>query len=394
MTGSEPFYILRTMKRNTQKPAVMRSILLLMVLALVLASCHQGQSQGAPHDDGDTLKLKYAEHLTIVKHDGYTVVELKNPWKTGAVLHRYVLLATGKSAPDSAEATVVRVPLRRSIVFTTAHASLMEMLGCEESLAGVCDAQYMLLPWVQQKLRAGGLGDCGNGMAPDVEKIVDLHPDALFVSPFENSGGYGRLEEIGIPLIETADYMETSALGRAEWMKFYGLLFGREAQADSLFAAVESQYGRLKKLAADLKTRPSVIADRKTGSVWYMPGGRSSVGKLYRDAGAAYAFAADTHSGSLALPFETVLDKAGDADVWLLSYNGKMSLRTLGEEFSGYKALKAYQNGEVYGVAVDRTPYFEQVSWRPDLLLRDYIILFHHYNRLGRPRYYEKLSDR
>ena len=82
-------------------------------------------------------------------------------------------------------------------------------------------------------------------MNPDMERIIDLHPDAILLSPFENSGGYGRIEKLNIPIIECADYMETSALGRAEWMRFYGLLFGAAPQADSLFAEVDSCYSDL-----------------------------------------------------------------------------------------------------------------------------------------------------
>lgn len=369
----------------------MKKTLLLLTLVMALLSCHDGNRRDKP-DGGDTLRLAYAENLSIVRHDGYTVVELKNPWKAGTVLHRYVLADSAHAARlRRADATVVRVPLRRAVVFTTAHASLMAMLRQQGRLAGVCDARYMLLPWVQEGIRKGTIADCGNGMSPNVEQIVDMRPDAIFVSPFENSGGYGRLEETGTPLIETADYMETSALGRAEWMRFYGRLFGCGRQADSLFAVVEASYDKLKRQAARSQTRKTVIPDRKTGSVWYMPGGRSSVGRLYRDAGVGYAFAADSHSGSLALPFETVLDKAGDADTWILSYNGTMTRRRLLAEFSGYAALKAFQTGEVYGVAVDRVPYFEEVSFRPDWLLRDYLVLFHPDLRLGQARYFQKV---
>ena len=89
---------------------------------------------------------------------------------------------------------------------------------------------------------ASWIVDCGDAMNPDIEKIVELDADAILLSPFENSGGYGQLEKLGVPLIECAEYMETSALGRAEWMRFYGLLYGCEAQADSLFAVVEKEY--------------------------------------------------------------------------------------------------------------------------------------------------------
>ena len=151
--------------------------------------------------------------------------------------------------------------------------------------------------------------------------IIDLHPDAILLSPFENSGGYGRIEKLNIPIIECADYMETSALGRAEWMRFYGLLFGAAPQADSLFAEVDSCYQRLKMRAQLSSTSFSVVSELKSGSAWYVPGGRSTIGRLFQDACGRYAFADDTHSGSVPLAFETVFDKAGDADVWLVKYN-------------------------------------------------------------------------
>ena len=84
------------------------------------------------------------------------------------------------------------------------------------------------------------------------EKIIDLRPDAIMLSPFENSGGYGRVGKLGVPVIECADYMETSPLGRAEWLRFYGLLVGQEQRGDSLFAQIEKEYLALKDLAAQI----------------------------------------------------------------------------------------------------------------------------------------------
>ncbi|MDK7751091.1 ABC transporter substrate-binding protein, partial [Brevibacterium sp. UMB10442] len=118
----------------------------------------------------------------------------------------------------------------------------------------------------------GKITDCGESMKPNVEKIITLEPQAIFVSPFENSGGYGRLDKAGVPLIECAEYMETSALGRAEWMKFYGILVGKEKEADSLFNVVKTNYWKLHNLAKKSKLSRSVLPDRKVGSVWYVPG--------------------------------------------------------------------------------------------------------------------------
>ena len=101
-------------------------------------------------------------------------------------------------------------------------------LGQENSISGVADLKYIKIPWIQEQVRRGRIADVGDGLSPVVEKIIDHHPDAILLSPFENSGGYGKLEEIDIPLVECAEYMESSPLGRAEWIRFYGMLFGCE----------------------------------------------------------------------------------------------------------------------------------------------------------------------
>lgn len=365
---------------------------LVAVFVLTLASC--GQHTLADGGRLDTVVMRHATNLTLMRADHYAVATLANPWRAGQSLHTYVLLDSTLTAPpeDAPEGTVVHVPLRRAAVFTTAHASLAEMLHREHSVAAVADAQYMLLPFVQSGLRECRIADCGSSMAPAAERLVEANADAILLSPFEGAG-YGALEKTGIPIIECADYMETSALGRAEWMRFYGLLFGAEQEADSLFAVVEKAYLAQKAQAAKARQTRSVLPERMVGSVWYVPGGRSSTGMLYRDAGGRYAYSGDTHSGSLSLPFETVLDTLGQADFWLLSYNGQLSRRTLAAEHHGYAALRAYVSDEVYGCKVDSVPYFEQVSWRPDWLLADLVKLFHPDLNDGKPlRYYRKLQ--
>jgi len=211
-------------------------------------------------------------------------------------------------------------------------------------------------------------------MSPVIEKIIDLHPDALLLSPFENSGGYGQLSEIDIPIVECAEYMEASPLGRAEWVRFYGMLYGCEHEADSLFALVDSSYNALKQLTANSQ-KPKANIDKVTGSVWYVPGGRSTIGRMLADAGADYPWASDEHSGSVALPFETVLERAGECDVWLLRYSGQQPLtrQQLLSEHRGYNQFRAFREGRVYGCNVELSMFYEESPFRPDLLLSDFI---------------------
>ena len=249
----------------------------LSAMLMTLTACRQSATR-AEVAVGDTITMKYASLLTIVKYDGYTTVSIANPWKEGTSLHQYVLVDKTKDLPASLpEGTVVRIPIEKAVVFTASHSQLMEWLHAEKQLAGVADLKYMSLPWVHEGVKQGVIADCGDGMNPVIEKIIDLQPDLMMLSPFENSGGYGQLEDIHIPLMECADYMETSALGRAEWMKLYGMLFGKEQEADSLFNVVLESYNGLKARAQEMPKGRSIITEKLTGSTWYVAGGKSTV---------------------------------------------------------------------------------------------------------------------
>ena len=406
-------------------------------VALLMAACQGGKTAAADADAGDTLEMKYAKLLTIVKHgDGedasgngegvdyqYAEALVSNPWKAGTMLHRYILIPKGeegdktvamlaKRRSTGARCTTdtVRTPVERSAVFIAPHCQLMYELGCQQVIRGVCDLDYINIPDVKKRAALSGntsaqnpIVNCGSSMAPDIERIIALKPEAILLSPFENSGGYGKLDKLHIPIIEAADYMESSPLGRAEWMKFYGMLFGNEEgksngisgscepKADSLFAKIEKEYLSLKAQAAGYPKGLSILTERKTGNVWYVPGGQSTIGILLKDANARYIFSDDQHSGSLAMSPEQILAKGKQVDVWAFKYFGgaPLSQAQLLQEYDGYKALAAFSRGNIYQVDTSTVPYFELTSFHPELLLREFIILAHG-ERFGKLRFYKK----
>ena len=379
----------------------------LIIIIGVFTSCNHSQTK-LEASGGDTIRFEYARHLKIVKYQGYSIATLTDPWKQGKILHTYALVPKGKagdevckafSSDNNQEVTIVRTPIDRSVVFTTVHCALLYDLKAESAIKGVCDLQYISIPDVQQRAKlpisdAHHVVDCGSSMSSNVEKIIDLKPEAIMVSPFENSGGYGKLDKLHIPLIEMADYMEESSLGRAEWMKFYGMLFGREKAADSLFNEVKSNYERLMQKAQTAKQTRSVFTERMMGNVWYVPGGRSVIGGLLQDARARYVFANDTHLGSVALSFESVLDRAGKADIWLFKYNEHPStLQELLKENAGYGEFKAVKTHQVFACDCTSRPYYEEVSFHPDRLLSDVIqIVYPDIAGFAPMHYYQRLK--
>lgn len=458
-----------------------------LLTLLVLTACQGGKTTAGEAEEGDTLKMKYAKLLTIVNHgekgtvsldkdaEGaeyqYAEVNVANPWKAGTLLHRYILIPKGKEGDETVArlalqrtsgmgctTDTVRTPVERSAVFIAPHCQLMYELGCQQAIRGVCDLNYINIPDVRKRAASAGkassekassgnassgnasaqnsIVDCGSSMAPDIERIIALKPEAILVSPFENSGGYGKLDKLHIPIIEAADYMESSPLGRAEWMRFYGMLFGKdknisttaaveasmtaagkaseatagkasgaaagkaseatlsascELRADSLFAQIEKEYLKLKAEAGKLPKGLSILTERKTGNVWYVPGGQSTIGILLKDANARYIFSDDQHSGSLPMSPEQILAKGSQVDVWAFKYFGgaPLSQVQLLQEYDGYKALAAFNRGNIYQVDTSTVPYFELTSFHPELLLREFIILAHG-ERFGKLRFYKK----
>ena len=447
-----------------------------LLALLVLTACQGGKTTAGEAEEGDTLKMKYAKLLTIVKYGEkgtassdkdaedaeyqYAEVNVANPWKAGTLLHRYILIPKGEEGDKTVTrlalqrtsgmgctTDTVRTPVERSAVFIAPHCQLMYELGCQQAIRGVCDLNYINIPDVRKRAASAGkassgnassgnassgnassgnasaqnsIVDCGSSMAPDIERIIALKPEAILVSPFENSGGYGKLDKLHIPIIEAADYMESSPLGRAEWMKFYGMLFGKdknisttvagkalttvagkaseatlpascELKADSLFAKIEKEYLKLKAEAGKLPKGLSILTERKTGNVWYVPGGQSTIGILLKDANARYIFSDDKHSGSLPMSPEQILAKGSQVDVWAFKYFGgaPLSQVQLLQEYDGYKALAAFSRGNIYQVDTSTVPYFELTSFHPELLLREFIILAHG-ERFGKLRFYKK----
>lgn len=345
--------------------------------ALLCAACSR---PSAPDVEGARpVKLQYARLLRIAEADSFTLCDVLNPWREGTVLHRYVLVPAAAPLPSRLpQGTVLRTPLRRAVAFSSVHASLLRDLGCLSQLCGVCDTAYVVLPALRRALRTGRIADMGAALQPDRERLVAAGPDALLVSPFQNAG-YGGLEQIGVPLVECADYMEASPLGRAEWMRFYGRLFGCTARADSLFAGIAATYEQIKAKAEKAPTRPTVLVDHMQSGTWYVPGGQSTMGQLYADAGARYLFSDLRQAGSVSLSFETVLARAKDAEFWFTKYGAASDLTysALAADYPPYRQFRAWQKHRIYQCNVSQTPYFELAPFRPDLLLADVVSIVH-----------------
>ena len=352
-----------------------------IIIPFLLISCNARKSDTHSGNKTDTTsyRVDYAEMFTVNRFPEYTEVQVHNPWDTTRLLQTYILVPKSAQLPSPLpEGTLVRTPVSRVAVYSSVHCSMLEQLKSLSEIIGICESRYIIIPEIKSAISEGKIVDLGESYAPDIEKIIDLNPEAIISSPFQNTG-YGKVEKLGIPIIEGVDYMETSPLGRAEWIRFFGLFFGKETRSDSIFEETKNAYLALKEIASDVTVRPTVVSEMKTGPVWYVPGGNSYMAQLFADAGADYYWKDVPQSGSLSLSFEAVFDKAHEADFWLIKYNRDkdMTLDDLKADYAANANFKAFKKGNVWGSNSAKVPFYEEVPLHPDYLLRDFILIFH-----------------
>ncbi len=358
---------------------MIRKIFTYTLLTLIVCSCG-GTSKSPSSQGGDLDSMHCARGIAIAHHPNYTSVEIRNPWDTTRLMRRYLLVdrSLDKLPQNMGRGEVIRTPIKRAVVYTSVHASIIEMLHAEEAIAGVCEVQYIDSKPLQQRIADGNIADLGESTSPNIEKILDSGAEIIISSPFKDTG-YGAAEKLGIPIVEGADYMESHPLGRVEWIKFYGMLFGTEKIACEIFDATSSEYLQLKALTRNVEHRPTIFADTKYGGAWFVAGGDSYSAQLFADAGGDYIFSSLKGSGSVQLSFEEVLERAIDADFWLIKYfrQTDMNYSALKQEYEPYQNFGAFKRKAIYGCNTSHIKYYELTPMHPQHLLRDLIHILH-----------------
>lgn len=369
--------------------------LYILITALLLAAC----SVPATHSgEGQPVSLSHATLLGMAEADSFVVATVKNPWDTTRTLATYVMVPDSLPMPSHLpQGTVVRTPLRRAVVTSAVHLALLADLDALGGVGGVTDAGYIVSQRIREYLqRHPNVADMGQSMQPNVERMRMNKVDAVLVSPFENAG-HGALDNAGIPLIECADYMETSPLARAEWMRFYGRLFGVGQRADSLFAVVEQAYLACKKRVARRGSgpRPTVMSDLMQRGTWYQPSGRSTMGQFIADAGGCNLWADRTENGSVSLSFESVFQRAAKADVWLVKYGQQtdLSYAQMLRDMPQAAQFAPWQEHRVYACNTFSVPFYEEVPFHPERLLQNLADIFGGRTPQGSDVYYTPVKQ-
>ncbi|MDE6483416.1 MAG: ABC transporter substrate-binding protein [Rikenellaceae bacterium] len=350
---------------------------ILFPLISLLVGCGSPTTE---HRGAQTTEITHARGFTLETFDGYTVARVRDPWDTTRTLHTYVLVPKKAPLPESLpDGDLIRTPVEKAAVASGVHCTLLEAVGCGDAVRAVCQPEYISHRFVKEGIEAGTVADIGAPSQIDVERLIGSGAELIVMSPFEGVS-YGAVEKSGIPIVECASYMETEPLGQTEWLKFHAAFYGRLPEADSLFRCIEARYNAVRDTASAASSHPVLLAERRVGQVWYVPGGGSYAANLYRDAGTVWPWSDNDSAGSLSLGFEQVVDRAADADVWLIRYHDPSSTLTyddLRDEYPLYELFKPFGKRKIFTCNTAVTPYYETAIVNPDKVLSDIVRIAH-----------------
>ncbi|MCG8351342.1 MAG: ABC transporter substrate-binding protein [Chloroflexales bacterium] len=316
--------------------------------------------------------------------NNYKVITVLNPWRDADLQFRYVLVQCGTPPPtDVHDAQVIETPINTIITMSTTQLPHLNELDLLDRLIGVDNFRFINTPAVVQKIEAGELVEIGGGGEVNVEQAIDLEPDLIMTYGVGNpeNDAYPKLIEAGLKVVLNSEYMETSALGRAEWIKFTAAFFNQEAAATTVYDTIAERYNEIAAQARNLSDKPTVFTGAPFQGTWYMPGGNSYVAQLLADAGAAYLWADDESTGSQHLSFEAVFESAQDADFWLNTGSWQSLADGLAAD-ERFAEFSAFQNGQVFNNNVrlnenGGNDYWETGVTNPHLVLADLLKIFH-----------------
>jgi iron complex transport system substrate-binding protein len=362
----------------------MKQFIAILSFSFLVSACDKKSTHQSAIAEGPTkTSLKYAEGFSVSYHGNTKMVEVKYPFQGATSGYKYLLIPKGEPVPDhDPDVKVVSIPLASIVCTSTTHLPLLDYLGESEKLTGFPSTDYISSEHIRKRIDGGHVQELGVDKGINLEILAMLKPDIVMGYTMNSDyGQFKKMEELNIPVVINAEYLEKHPLGRAEWIKFMALFFNKERQADSVFQTIEKSYLQTKALADNSKTRPTVLSGIVYGEAWFLPGGQNYASRILKDAGCQYLWEEDLSNGYLELSFESVYEKAHDADLWI-GVGNSASLKDIEAGDHRYVRFKPFQTKQIYTYdarkgAKGGSEYLELGYLRPDIILKDLVKIAH-----------------
>ena len=322
--------------------------ILIILFSVIYSSCEKMIKTEILKEIPSTIK--YAKGFDIINEKGTKKLLIKSAYQNSKELFSYQILNKDKKGARKALIDQeILVPINRIVVTSTTHIPMIELLNEEASIVGFPNSNYISSEKTRHLIDKGNITEIGKESSLNTEILLDLHPELVVgfgVSSVDKT--LTSIQKAGINVIYNGDWLEESPLGRAEWIKFFGVLFDKEKQADSIFKIIETDYLAVKKLALKSGEKATILSGAiMSKDIWNLPAGKSFEAQFLQDANLNYLWKDTKGKGSLSLSFESVFDKAATADFWI-SPGYFTSKKQLLESNNLYTKFKPFQNDQIY----------------------------------------------
>jgi iron complex transport system substrate-binding protein len=380
----------------------MKYILYLLIIFIsLLSSCIHSNEKGVTNTSeiSSALDNKYAQGFSIYNNENGYILNVFNPWQDAKdVQYKYLLTHNADISQSSVFNEVIPIPVSRIVCLSTTHIAYIDLLNNSESIVGVSGAGFVSSPNVRQMIDNGLVKDVGFEQAINYELLVSLKPQVVFTYGVgaEMAGYLQKLRDLKIPVVFIGDYLEENPLGKAEWLKVFGLFTGEQTLADSLFNEIDIEYNSVANSVAHISTKPKVFLNIPWKDVWYMPGGEGYMAKLIDDAAGNYLLSHLKGSNSYPFSLESALESGMDADIWI-NTGSVSSIDEIVSEHPILKTIPALTNGAVYNNNKRTNLYGGNDFWEsgvvnPHIILKDLVEIFHPDSIEHQLVYYQQLK--
>lgn len=321
-----------------------------------------------------SYSTKYAKNIQIIQHKKYIEVQLINPDKK-AIEKKYALAKNFDGLKLQPDFIPIKTPINSIVALSGTDIGMLEKINCSDKIAGVLNIKYVNNQTVKNNY--------SKNKVKEIHDLSQINPENLIgISKVITYSGFGKsinneekLVKLGIVCIPNYDWKEIHPLGKAEWIKFYGILFDKEIQANQYFQKIEREFLELVKIAQKLEKKPGVLSGSMIGDFWYMPAGDSYNANLLKKAMCNFVGQKKRGTGSSAFTFEYVLKNFQNAKFWLNP--GFKSKKELIQSNSKYAFFDAYKNDQIYCYSHNMNHFWEMSSIEPQKVLSDLIQILH-----------------
>lgn len=358
---------------------------LVLLLFIIVFSCKKEKQSPVITNTTNLVEQQtaYATGFVISTHKNYKELKITSPWPDAKDTFTYILHPKGTPRPIVATPAIfIETPIEKLVVTSTTDIPMLEYLNLENKLVGFPHTDYISSEKTRALIDNGTIKELGSDQSINTELVLELAPDMLLgFSSDGNTKAYDLIQKTGIPVVINGSWMEQHPLGRAEWIKFIAAFFNKETEAAIIFEKIQKTYLEATILAENTTESPTILSGTMFKDIWHVPGGDSYVARFLKDAHTDYLWADIHKTGSIALSFESVLEKAQHADIWIGS-GSTTSLSELEQKNNRYTLFDAFKNKAVYSSTLKIGAnggllYYELGPMRPDLILKDMIKIAH-----------------